>query len=400
MLTLLAGAALASDWLVIQGTEEGRADEPIHLFGFVQPQVEGVIGGELVGDERPLFNTVNGAGPWGFVVRRARLAARGSIPGTDQRATYFLMSEFGEVSITRSTPVALTDLTVTLSYVPGARVRVGQGKLPVMEEIVQAVAASFEFVSFSQTLTGLLLENTVQEGQYVGNSFGFRDVGVQVFDGVQTGHLAASYAVMLSNGSGLHAVDGDAQKDLSLRGEVGWVPEGEEQTSGRRRELKVGAWWLEGTRSWEEARHRRMRRGVFLHAEQGQVWTLLELAQGVGMLEAGRAPPFAGGSIQIAPDGEGWGAVLSAGVRQDLSESVTLGLKGRYDQYHRRTETPEAERVFRTGTLGLELTHGKHLRYQANYELRRLAAPEGTDAARELAASMGDRVSLQVTARF
>lgn len=400
MLFALASAALAGDWLVIAGTEEGREDVPVKLFGFVQPQVEGIVGGELVDGQRPLFNRVNGVGPFSFLMRRARLAARGSIPGTDQRVTYFLMSEFGEVSITRGSPVMITDMTATLSYVPGVRFRVGQGKLPVMEEVVQGVAASLEFIHFSQTLTGLMLENDVVDGQYVGGSYGFRDIGIQAFDGFQEGHLAGSYAVMVGNGAGLHSLDADWQKDLTVRGEIGWVPEGEKHTSGRRKEVKVGAWWLEGSREWEGDRARRMRRGAFLHAEQGKVWTLMEVAQGVGMLEAGRAPPFPGGEVVIAPDGEGWGGLVSAGVRWPVSKKITVGAKARYDQYHRRTETPEARRVFRTSTVGLEVNDAKHLRVQANYELRRLAAPEGPEAAQTLAASMGDRLSFQITARF
>lgn len=400
MLFALASMAFGADWLVIAGTEEGRDDKPVKLFGFVQPQIEGIVRGDLVDGERPLFNTVNGAGPWSFLMRRARLAARGSIPGTDQRVTYFMMSEFGEVSITRGSPVMITDMTATLSYVPGVRFRIGQGKLPVMEEVVQGVAASLEFIHFSQTLRGLLLENPIEDGQYAGSSYGFRDIGVQAFDGFQSGHVAGSYAVMLSNGGGLHSVDLDAQKDLTVRGEIGWVPEGEKITSGRRKEVKVGLWWQEGSREWEDERHRRMRRGAYVHAEQGKVWTLVEVAQGSGMLEAGRAPPFDGGSIVMAPEGQGWGGVLSTGYRVKLSDVYKFGVKARYDQYHRRTEEAAAHRVFRTGTLGVELNDAKHLRLQLNYELRDLAAPDGSDAAQEIAAAMGDRVSFQVTARF
>jgi hypothetical protein len=40
------------------------------------------------------------------------------------------------------------------------------------------------------------------------------------------------------------------------------------------------------------------------------------------------------------------------------------------------------------------------VRFQLNYELRRLVAPEGSADAAALAASLGDRASAQVTARF
>ncbi|MCB9676447.1 MAG: hypothetical protein H6737_15095 [Alphaproteobacteria bacterium] len=405
MLTLLLGSALAADWLTLLGTEEGRKDEPVRVFGFVQPEVVGVVGGERVNGERPLFNTVNGEASTAFVIRRARLGARGSIPKTGQKVTYFILLEAGEVALTRDFPIVATDLSVTLSWIPGARVRAGQMKIPVMEEIVQSVPASLEFVSFSNTLTGLLLENRVDDaGQYVGGAYGFRDVGVQVFDGFQEGRLAGAYAVMLSNGGGVHAADPDEPKDVTVRGELAWVTDGE-RTSGRREEVKIGGWWLEGRRELAGETTRRMRRGAFVHVEQGVAWSLVEVAQGVGTLEAGRNPPFAGSPVVMVADGEAWGVVAQGGVRLTApvpgsQTPLSVGLKARYDEFHRRTEDEAAHRVFRTGTLGLELDPVPAVRIQANYEIRRLAAPDGPDAAQALARTMGDRASLQVTARF
>jgi hypothetical protein len=319
------------------------------------------------------------------------------VPKTNQRVSYYLMTESGQVSLTRGAPVVFSDMFVTLSA-PGVRARVGQGKLPIMEEIVQGVAPSLEFIHFSTTLTGLMLENQVVNGAYVGPAFGFRDVGVQLFEGFQEGHWAGSYALMVSNGNGIHAIDVDAGKDVSARGEFGYVTDGE-RNSGRREEIKVGAWWLEGTRGVDDTRYRRMRRGAFLHVEQGFAWSLVELAQGDGMLESGRAPPFPGGEVVIAPEGQGWGAVASAGVRFDVQD-VTIGVKGRYDQFHRRTETPEAERVFRTATAGIEVNPHPLVRLQANYELRRLGVPSGDEAALVVADAMGDRITAQITARI
>jgi len=397
MTLLWLATALGADWLTIAGSEHGRPDEVLHPFGFVQPQFDAIVGGEEVQDQALIFNTVNGQGPSAFQIRRARLAARGSVPNTHQRVSYFLMTEAGSVSLTRGAPVVFSDMTVTLSA-PGARFRVGQGKLPVMEEIVQGVASSLEFIHFSKTLTGLMLENRVVNGAYSGPSFGFRDVGVQVFEGFQEGKLAGSYALMVSNGNGIHAVDVDAAKDVSGRVELAYVTDGERH-SGKREEVKVGAWWLEGTRPVGDDRYRRMRRGAFLHVEQGAAWTLLEWAQGDGMLESGFAPPFPGSEVVIAPEGTGWGAVASAGFRVDVSD-VTLGLKGRYDQFHRRTDVPEAERVFRTGTVGVEVNPHPLVRLQVNYELRRLDAPAGDEAVAVVTDAMGDRVTAQVTARF
>lgn len=404
LLALLMQLATAADWVSIQGSEVGREDKPLVPFGFVQPQFDAHVGGEALDGARPIFNTVNGGGPTGVQVRRARLALRGSVPHTNQRVSYFVMTESGEVSLTRSAPVVFSDMSVSLAAAPGLKFRVGQFKLPAMEEVQQGVAASLEFIHFSNTLTGLMLENPISaEGAYTAGAFGFRDVGLQVFDGFQQGKVAGAYAVMVSNGNGLHAADTDAQKDVTVRGELAWVTGGQQQ-SGRRQEVKLGGWWLEGTRPnaagpSADDRVRRMRRGAFLHVEQGRYWSLIEVAQGVGALEAGRAPPFPSGIAVVVPDGEAWGVVAQGGVRFDIGDT-SLGVKGRYDQFNRRTEDPVALRVFRTGTAGIEFDPVKPVRLQANYELRRMAAPDGDDAAQTVAAAMGDRVMGQVTVSF
>lgn len=402
--------ALGADWMTVAATEEGRDDVPVKVFGFLQPQVAWIPGGTVEGLEaealqpfegtRPSFNLVYGRSPFSVVMQRARLGARGSIPKTDQKVSYLFLTEAGEVSLTRTSPFVIADMSLTLSYVPGARVRIGQFKLPVMEEITQGVATSMEFVNFSSTLQKLLLENPIQAGAYTGGAYGFRDVGVQVFDGFQWGAVGASYALMVSNGSGLHAVDPDAAKDVSGRAEVAWVTKGEKH-QGNRHELKAGGWWLQGARTVDGVDVTRVRRGAFVHLEQGWIWSLVEVAQGEGALEAGFAPPFPGGAVVVAPEGVGWGFVGQAGVRHTLGEDgPKMGLKARFDQYHQQIETPEALRRFQTITGGIELDPVPALRVLATYEHRSLAAPDGTPDAQAIAASMADRIDLQLTARF
>ena len=407
---LFGGAALGMDSHVPLGTELGRPDAPLQVFGFLQPQLDGMLGPPVTGLEAPplqgfngepaLFNTVGGGGAWSFRVFRARLGARGSLPGTDQRVSYFTLLEAGEVALTRTAPVVPTDLSLTFSYIPGARIRVGQFKLPVMEEIVPPVAGSLEFVHFSTTLVKLLLENPVEDGAYTGGAHGFRDVGVQVFDGFQRGQVAGAYAVMVSNGAGMMSGDTDDAKDVTGRAEIAWVTAGERHDP-RREEVKLGAWRLQGSRELDGARVDRVRQGAFLHVERGVAWGMAEVAQGRGVLEAGSAPPFVGGAVVVVPDGEAWGAVVQAGVRLRPGGGETeLGFKARHDAYHQQTELSEALRIFRTTTLGVELRPVKRLRLQANYELRRLEAPDGSPDAQAIAESMGDRVVLQATARF
>lgn len=411
LLTGLVPAALAGDPLTVLGSEVGRPDEPFTPIAFVQPQIEGVLAEPVRGlqaeplkpynGERAAFNTVGGAGaPWSFRVFRARFGGRGSIPGTDQRVSWFFLLEAGDVALTRTSPVVPTDLSLTLSYIPGARVRAGFFKLPVMEEILPPVPVALEFTHFTTTLSRLLLENPIEDGQYTGGAFGFRDVGVQVFDGFQTEQFAGSYAVMVSNGHGQIGPDIDPYKDITGRVELAWV-NGGERHQVRRKEVKVGGWHLQGKRSVDETPTERVRQGLFLHVEQGVAWGLVEAARGWGMLETGLAPPFVGGGPTVVPDGTGWGVAGQTGVRFSLpGDAGTLGLKGRYDEYRQQPDVPEDLRVFRTLTGGVEWNPAPKLRLLADYEHRTLSAPDGPTDAQTIGETMGDRVTLQVTARL
>lgn len=403
-------SASAMDTTAVMATELGRPDRGLVPIGFLQPQVDAMLGGPVHGleaeglrahnGETAAFNTVQGGGSTLLRVFRARLGARGSIPGTDQKVSYTALFEAGDNALTRADPVVPTDLSVTLSYIPGARVRVGQFKLPVMEEIAAPVASHLEFVHFSTTMMRLLMENPIQDGAYTGGASAFRDVGMQVFDGMQSGQLGAAWAVMVSNGSGIMAGEPDNAKDVSGRLEVAWVTDGERHDPNRE-EVKLGAWHLQGTRPWEDGREDRVRQGLFVHVEQSVAWGMAEVARGRGMLEAGLAPPFQGGGPVVVPDGEGWGAVIQGGGRIRLGDRAgRLGLKARYDRYMQQTENTEALRVFQTTTFGVELDPVQKLRLQANYELRRLDAPNGSADAKAIAESMGDRVTVQATARF
>ncbi len=122
---------------------------------------------------------------------------------------YFLLAEFGNNGITTGKGASqgqLTDASVTLNYIPGARVRAGLFKTPGSEEGLQAAFVA-NYINFSNATDRLLLErdfeyesgNTERDGP-VG---AFRDTGVQVFDTFNLGGWDTSYAVMIGNGSGL-----------------------------------------------------------------------------------------------------------------------------------------------------------------------------------------------------
>src|SRR5690606_7849867 len=104
-------------------------------FGAVQVTGEGVLAAPVRGlspalasfdGRRAAFNVVSPDGAsWGISVRRARPGLRGAIPGTGGRASYYLLAELGTAPIARDGPT-LADAAITLSYVPGARIRFGQ----------------------------------------------------------------------------------------------------------------------------------------------------------------------------------------------------------------------------------------------------------------------------------
>jgi hypothetical protein len=380
----------------------------VKVFGFVQPEIAGNTGGPATGltgtpleafeGVRPLYNR-SGQGALTFGVRRARLAARGALPGSDNRVNYFMMAEFGVLGLTRDAPVVLTDASVTLSYVPGARLRVGQFKLPVMEEVYGSVPAVHPFTNFSTTLVRLLLEHPIRGTDYAGGADGFRDVGAMVFDGFQTERWAGSYAVMVSNGSGINRLDDDASKDVSGRVEVARVLGGERADMWRK-EVRVGGWGSYGRRGVDEARVDRLRVGGFAHAELGRAWTLVEVAGGEGALDLGAQPPFPGQPIRVAAEGGAWGVVAQAGVRLPYDEKGRVGLQARFERYEQLRSVAADHRIFVNATGAVEVSPARNLRFILDYELRTLRAPSGSDAARALAANFGDRVTLQTTARF
>lgn len=136
-----------------------------------------------------MFNALDNGGTWGLAVRRARPGLRSAVPGTDGRVSYFLLAELGTAAIARDGPT-LTDAAITLSYVPCARLRIGQFKLPLMDEAVEANPLAAEWVNFSLPAAALVNGNRVRDGKLDGGASGFRDVGVELFDTFQRGHLA------------------------------------------------------------------------------------------------------------------------------------------------------------------------------------------------------------------
>lgn len=387
---------------MIQGTETGQPEAPLRLFGFAQVTAEWNVDGRaenLRGEslasfagQRPAINTFEDGSTWGMAVRRARPGMRGAIPGTERRVSYFVLAELGTAAIARTGPT-LADAAITLSYVPGARLRIGQFKLPMMDETVEANPLAAEWINFSLPAAALVLENEVRDGRYVGGASGFRDVGAEVFDTFQWKKLALSYALMVSNGN--RRIDSDDAKDVTVRSSVAWVFAGG-PVDPHRQELAAFAWAQRGERSIDGLGIQRIRSGAGIHLEKDPIRLRGEVVYASGGLVLGPNPPFSGAPIAVAPTGRAVAAYVQARIR--LFGKLLAGV--RYDELHRQIDDAPALRVFRSITPMIEYDLVPRVRLQATYEHRWLSAPHGSDDARAIADATAGRVGVQATVVF
>lgn len=399
-------AALGADWPRLQGTEVAGADAPaVRPWGFVQTLGEGIAFGRRTPTlenpalaafegERPLFNRVgSGDAAWGLSIRRARLGLRGAMPRTEGRVAYMLAAELGTNALTRQFPVQLTDASITLSYVPGAHLRFGQFKLPTGEEALEMNPVAAEFVDFTEATRQLLLESRVQDGVVLGGVSAFRDVGVQAFDSFPVGEGELGYAVMLSNGR-MGGFDLDDAKDVTAR--VAWSPwVWGERTAARRDELGMYAFWQQGSREVDGERAPRVRRGAGVKVEKDGWRARAEVLEGFGSIDLGATPPFPGQPVRVAARGQAVGGHAMVHHRKEH-----VGGSLRYDTLWRGTGTPSDARLFQTVTVDAQAVITPSTRVMVDYAFRWLSAPDGSEDARALAATLGDRVSVQVVASF
>ena len=279
--SLLIPSAYAANWLMLQGTEPADAAPRIKVWGFIQAQYQddnsdGVSGNyippKLIGpnlDNQSQFN-----------VNRARIGARGTGFPLDSKVNYFLLTEFGNNGITTANNGAthVTDASITLNYIDGARFRLGLFKYPGAEEGLQAIHV-FDYVNFTNVTNQLLLERFAVAGDgnqgatpipnadmnnYSRPVGAFRDVGVQMFDTFKNNDWEHSYAIMVGNGNGLNFGDNDDNKDLYLYWSSEQVFGGK---GGRRQGMKMFVWHQDGTRTNPMLLHKNK-------IELDQVWVL------------------------------------------------------------------------------------------------------------------------------
>lgn len=443
----LSPVTQAANWLMLQGTEAPSATKTVQLWGFLQPQYVQTDGTKLpagtpFAGSDAVFNTINPdqKSDSQFQIFRARLGVRGQNFPLDSNVNYFFLSEFGNNGITANGggSARLTDASITLNHIPGARIRAGLFKTPGVEEGLQAIHV-FDYINFTNVTDQLMLERffdrdgtpacTAATGGTVatcanrpnGPVGAFRDIGVQVFDAFTVDSWELSYAAMIGNGNGINRGDDNDSKDkyLYVSGEYVFGGKGP-----RREGLKFFAWRQDGERTLvtggsgaqngiggtagTAADFDRTRTGLGMTFLKSKYRAAAEYIKADGMIfdgtdggaVAGTANPagttFA--TFNIAPVGKADGYYLDFGYRvlPDLELDV------RYDTLNRRTDVAAAERKFTTTTLGAQYFFNKKTRVAVNYEIRDAEAPNlpASHAANKILDTLDNRISVQMTLIF
>lgn len=427
-----ASAAQSANWLMLQGTEPAGTAARAKVWGFVQAQYQkddsdpNANGGynppKLIGpnlDDQSQFN-----------VNRARIGVRGTGLPLDSNVNYFILAEFGNNGITYGDDGKhLTDASVTLNHIPGARVRMGLFKTPGAEEGLQAIHV-FDYINFTSVTNQLLLERfpssncdgaspttpctqtsdannaatptpDADMNQFSRSVGAFRDVGIQVFDTFKSGSWENSYAIMYGNGNGLNYGDNDDNKDLYLYLSSENVYGGK---GGRREGLKMFAWYQDGTRTNALDRTQeqdRTRSGLGFKYLQRPFRASAEYIQGKGMIFQGQHRPR-----HMFNDGEAAGYYAEAGWYIPNSK---WELDLRYDTYTRdenfkfptpppASSLPGDETTIDTMTVGAQYHFNKKTRMNVEYAMR--DAKSDTKAIDNNVKGINDRFAIQVTHIF
>jgi len=395
---LLFSTAHAANWLMLQGTEPESSAPRAKVWGFIQAQYQkdnsdanatnGYVPPKLIGP--------NLSSQEQFNVNRARIGVRGTGFPLDGKTNYFILAEFGNNGITApgDRNARVTDASVTLNYIPGARVRAGLFKYPGAEEGLQAIHV-FDYINFTTVTNQLLLERFPNRNYTANNapvtlpapdqlggfdkSVGaFRDVGIQVFDTFKVNNWEHSYAVMYGNGNGLNFGENDDSKDTYLYWSSELVYGGK---GGRREGLKLFAWTQSGKRyldNTNDSTHNpvgydRDRQGLGVKYLKKPFRVSAEYMSGEGMIFVGPdkatfdvAP---GGPHAAAGNGENGKA---DGYYMDFGYYIPNSkweIDLRYDVYNRLTnDTPSAtngntmEFQFKTFTIGAQYHINKKTR--------------------------------------
>ncbi|QKI88106.1 porin [Thiomicrorhabdus xiamenensis] len=417
LLIALGGIALsqpaqAANWLMLQGTEAEHQAPRAKLWGFIQAEYQAtdntkLKAGPFAGEEAA-FNQMAPQleSAQGFNVRRARIGVRGNNLPLDSKVNYFLLAEFGNNGITTGGDASrgqLTDASITLNHLPGARIRAGLFKTPGAEEGLQAIGV-FNYINFTNVTDRLLLERSFDNA--TGNTGrnapvgAFRDTGVQIFDAFRYDDWEYSYAAMLGNGNGISMTDNDNNQDYYLY--VAAEKIFAESKGPRRQGVKLFAWMQDGKRTLDDVGEvDRKRSGLGSTYFDGKYRLAAEYITADGMIyggTTGAGTPDDGATFSVQPDEKAKGYYVDLGYR--IIPNLELNL--RYDFLDSGTETDANHREFTTTTLGAQYFVNKKTALRINYEMRSIDAPDLSDASpvHDILDSIDDRVSAQISVVF
>ncbi len=408
----VGNSAQAANWLMLQGTEKADNAPRAKVWGFIQPEYQQdfsdahpsdtYIPPKLIGpglDDQSAFN-----------IRRARIGVRGTGFPLDGKVNYFLLAEFGNNAITNGgrygdyTP-HLTDASVTLNYIPGARIRAGLFKTPGSEEALQGIIA-LPYINYTSVTNQLLLERfpddrdsnippqttpSADMNGFSQSAGAYRDTGIQIFDSFDTGKWEHSYAAMLGNGNGVQILDDDSNKDLYLYWSSAYLFDGKAGGPWRST-MKLFGWYQDGTRTnaYDKSQEQdRTRYGIGAFYLKRPFRLSAEYMQGEGMIFQGQHAPKAMFNDYKARGGYVEGAYFIP--------NTPFELQLRYDTYERNVDQPN-KATYDTWTAGVQYHFNKKTRATLNYAFRDFSSDAaGPDSHLE---GVDGRVAVQLTAVF
>ncbi len=410
---LLTQTAYSANWLMLQGTETAKQGQAprAHVWGFIQAQYQydtsdantagGYIPPKLIG---PNLDDQDG-----FNVNRARIGVRGTGFPLDSKVNYFILTEFGNNGITYGDDGKhLTDASITLNHIPGARIRMGQFKYPGAEEGLQAIHV-FDYINFTSVTNQLLLERfptssdtnqtptptpNANMNQYSRSVGAFRDVGIQLFDTFKFSNWEHSYALMVGNGNGINRGENDGNKDVYVYWSSEMVFGGK---GGRREGWKLFAWYQDGKRTdaFDPTQSQdRTRAGLGTKYLKKPFRVTAEYMDGEGMIFQGQHRP-----AHIFNNEEANGGYIEGGW---YIGKTNFEVDLRYDTYTRGENHPTSatndESTADTVTLGGQYHFNKKTRLNLEYASRDFKSD--TTAVNNQQKDVDGRFAIQVTHIF
>ncbi|HQS03554.1 MAG: phosphate-selective porin O and P [Halothiobacillus sp. 24-54-40] len=410
--TLLACSNIfAANWIMLQGTEPPGITPPIKMFGFIQPTYQKDFSEAFLGKySSPKLIGPNLDSQSAFNILRARIGVRGAPFMLDDRVNYFVMAEFGNNSITNggrygSYRPYLTDASVTLNYIKGARVRLGLFKYPGAEEGLQGIK-TLNYINYTNVTNQLLLERypaatdknilpqptpNADLNGFSNPSSGFRDSGVQVFDAFDFGQWEHTYAVMLGSGQGEQLGGSTSRPDVYLYWSSAYLFDAKNK-GPMSPSVKLFSWLQDGKRynayNTTQAQDRK-RYGAGVTYLKLPFRVTAEYMGGKGMIYQGANNPQT-----LFNNNKAQGGYVEGGW---FIPNTQWELDLRYDTYKRNTGLP-IETHFNAWTGGVQYHFTPNARMAVNYTTRDYNSD--TLAINNQLKGVKGLLALQVTAMF